>query len=372
MSSIDLPLLHFAQSYTDSNQFYLTRFLCPDPFAVLELPGERSVAAVSAMEYGRAGRESACGAVEVLTREKGGPPESALTAFLKKHQVDRVRVLPSFPLGLARFLESEGIFLELDGISLAQRRRCKSSQEIELIEKVQRTTEKAMETARSVLAGCSVKKGVLEHGGRALTAQRLRGIIEGFLLEAGFESADTIASPGKCGADPHDRGLGLIRAGVPIVIDLFPRDRTSRYHSDMSRTFVVGRASKAAKQMHAAVAEAQDAAIDCLKPGVSLARVHGAVCDIFRARGYPVPGEPGTVLKRGFLHSTGHGLGLDVHEAPSVSNEGGELKVGDVITIEPGLYDRRVGGIRIEDVVAVMPGGRVKNLTRFDRELEII
>jgi len=372
MPSSDLPLFHFAQSYKDSNQFYLTQFLCPDPFAVLELPGGRAVAAVSAMEHGRAERESTCEAVEVLTRRKGGPPESALTAFLKKHRADRIRVLPSFPVGLARFLESEGFSLEIDGTSVSGRRRRKSAREIELIQNAQRSTERAMETARLVLAGCTVKKSTLEHDGQVLTAQRLRGIVEVFLLDEGFESMDTITAPGKCGADPHEKGIGPIRAGVPIVMDLFPRDKVSRYHSDMSRTFVVGKASGAAREMHAAVAEAQDAAIDRLKPGVSLASVHDAVCDVFRARGYPVPSTPGKVLKRGFLHSTGHGLGLDVHEAPSVSSEGDELKAGDVITIEPGLYDRRVGGIRIEDVIAVMPDGSVRNLTRFDRELEIL
>lgn len=368
-----LPLFHYAQSYTDSDQYYLTGFLCPDPFAVLELPGGRTIAAVSAMEYGRAEKESGCDEVDLLVRDKNksGGPGSAAVGFLKKHGADHIRVLPSLPLGLARNMEKEGIYMEVDSRSVADRRRSKSAAELGYIEGVQRKTEKAMEMARSVLAGCPVKRGVLQHEGKALTAGKLRSLIELFLLEKGLDCVDSIVAPGKGGADPHNRGSGPIRTGVPIVIDMFPRDRATRYHSDMSRTFVVGTASDAVKSMHAAVVEAQDAAMSRLDVGVSLSKAHKAACDVFRSRGYHVPEAPGKVMKQGFLHSTGHGLGLDIHEAPPVSSEGDDLRPGDVITIEPGLYDTRVGGVRIEDVVAVTSDGKVRNLTRFDRELEI-
>ncbi len=368
-----LPLFHFAQSYMDSDQYYLTGFLCPDPFAVLELPGGRTIAAVSVMEYGRAEKESKCDEIDLLIRRKNknSRPESAAVDFLKKHGADHIRVLPSFPVGLARYMENEGVYMEVDSRSVKERRRAKSAEEIGYIASVQRKTEGAMEMARFLLAGCPVRKGVLQYEGSDLAAEKLRFLIELFLLEKGLDCVDSIVAPGRTAADPHNRGLGLISAGVPIVIDLFPRDRVTRYHSDMSRTFVVGSASNAVKDMHNAVAQAQDVALERLKPGVLLAHVHRAVCDVFQARGYKVQGAPGKVLKRGFLHSTGHGLGLDVHEAPSVSPEGDELRLGNVITIEPGLYDNRIGGVRIEDVVAVTAEGEVRNLTRFDRDLEI-
>ncbi len=368
-----LPLFHFAQSYTDSDQYYLTGFLCPDPFAVLELPGGRTIAAVSAMEYGRAKKESKCDELDLLIRgkNKSGGIGSAAIEFLKKHGADHIRVLPSFPVGLARYMENEGIYIEVDSKSVKERRRAKSAEEIGYIESVQRKTEGAMTMARSLLAGCPVRKGILQHEGSDLVAEKLRSLIELFLLERGLDCVDSIVAPGRAAAAPHNRGLGTISAGVPIVIDLFPRDRITRYHSDMSRTFVVGSASDAVKDMHSAVAQAQDIALKRLKPGVLLADIHRAVCDVFQARGYRVAGAPGKVLKRGFLHSTGHGLGLDVHEAPSVSPDEDELRPGDVITIEPGLYDNRIGGVRIEDVVAVTAEGEVRNLTRFDRELEI-
>ncbi len=134
---------------------------------------------------------------------------------------------------------------------------------------------------------------------------------------------------------------------------------------------MVGRATKPVREMHAAVMEAQDAAFDRLKNGVPLSEVHQAVCDLFRKRGYPVPGN-GKLPKRGFLHGTGHGLGLQIHEAPSVSVSADIFQPGDVVTIEPGLYDRRVGGMRIEDVAVCMPDGTVRTLTRFPRDLEIV
>jgi len=224
---------------------------------------------------------------------------------------------------------------------------------------------------RSLLAGCPVKEDVLFHEGGPLTAGRVLTMIEIFLLENGFESADTIFAPGRGGADPHWRGEGPLRMGVPIVMDIFPRSRRSRYHSDMSRTFVVGRASRSVKEMHAAVIEAQDAALQRLVPGVILSEVHQAVCDLFRKRGYPVVGD-GSQPKRGFLHGTGHGVGLQVHEAPTVSVSSDIFMPGDVVTVEPGLYDRRVGGVRIEDIVACMPDGSVRNLTNFPRDLEIL
>jgi Xaa-Pro aminopeptidase len=373
MSPARLPLFHFAQSYTDSDQYYLTGFLCSDPFAVLELPGGRTIAAVSAMEYGRAEKESKCDELDLLIRgkNKNDRPESAVVDFLKKRGANHICVLPSFPVGLARYMENEGVYMEVDSKSVKERRRAKSAEEIGYIESVQRKTEGAMEMARSFLAGCPVRKGVLQYEGSDLTAEKLRSLIEIFLLERGLDCVDSIVAPGRTAANPHNRGLGPIHAGVPIVIDLFPRDRVTRYHSDMSRTFVVGPASCAVRDMHNTVVQAQDVALERLEPGVLLPDVHRAVCDVFQARGYRVPGAPGKVLKRGFLHSTGHGLGLDVHEAPSVSPEGDELRPGDVITIEPGLYDSRIGGVRIEDVVVVTAEGEVRNLTRFDRELEI-
>jgi Xaa-Pro aminopeptidase len=365
------PLFHFAESYNDADQYCLSGFLCPDPFAVLEINRRKVILGVSPMEEGRANLETTGKTVVPLNRKKGKTLNYVLAGLIRDHGTERIRVPPSFPVGLAQELKGEGIGIEIDGRTLSERRRVKTKGQIQAIEQAQRCCESVFAMVRSLLAGCPVKGEILFHEGRMLTAQKVRSMIEVFLLESGFETADTIFAPGRGGADPHWRGEGPIHTGVPIVMDVFPRSRQSRYHSDMSRTFVVGRATKSVREMHAAVVEAQDTAFNRLKNGVALSDVHQAVCDLFKKRGYPVPGG-GKFPRRGFLHGTGHGLGLQVHEAPSVSVTADIFQPGDVVTIEPGLYDRRVGGMRIEDVAVCMPDGSVRNLTNFPRDLEIV
>jgi Xaa-Pro aminopeptidase len=365
------PLFHFAESYNDADQYSLSGFLCPDPFAVLEINRRKVILGVSSMEEERAKLETSGKTVVSLNRKKGNTLTQTLAGLIRDHGTERVRVLPFFPVGLAQELKGEGIGIQIDGRTLRERRRVKTVGQIRAIEQAQRSCEGAFAMVRSLLAGCPVKGDVLFHEGRPLTAQKVRSMIEVFFLERGFETADTIFAPGRGGADPHWRGVGPVHAGVPIVMDVFPRSRKTRYHSDMSRTFVVGRATKSVREMHAAVVEAQDVALERIKKGTALSEVHQAVCDLFRKRGYPVPGS-GKSPRRGFLHGTGHGLGLEIHESPSVSVTAEIFQPGDVVTIEPGLYDRRIGGIRIEDVVVCMPDGTVRNLTRFDRELEIV
>jgi len=365
------PFFHFAESYNDADQYYQSGFLCPDPFATLETSRHKVILGVSPMEEGRAQRETTGKTIVSLHRRKGKTLNQLLAGFIRDHGARSVRVPPTFPVGLAQGLKSEGIGMEVDGKTLSERRRVKSLKQIRAIEEAQRSCEGAFTMVRSLLAGCPVRGDVLYHEGRPLTAQKVRFMIEVFLLEQGFDTADTIVAPGRGGADPHWRGEGPLRTGVPIVMDLFPRSRKSRYHSDMSRTFVVGRATQSVREMHAAVVEAQDAALDRLEEGVPLSQVHQAVCELFQKRGYPVAGN-GRQPKSGFLHGTGHGVGLQIHESPSVSFTPDVLQPGDVVTIEPGLYDRRMGGVRIEDIVACMPDGTIRNLTRFDRELEIV
>lgn len=365
------PLFHFAESYNDADQYYLSGFLCPDPFAVLELSPRKVILGVSPMEEGRAKLETSGKTIVPLSRKKGKTLTQVLASFVLDHGAEQVRVPPTFPVGLAQSLKGDGIGIEIDGKTVSGRRRVKTLKQIRAIEKTQRCCERAFAMIRSLLAGCPIMGDVLFFEGRPLKADKIRSMIEVFFLENGFESADTIFAPGQGSADPHWRGEGVVRAGVPIVMDIFPRSRQSRYYSDMSRTFVVGRASRAVRDMHAAVMEAQNAAFDHLKKGVALSDVHKAVCDVFIKRGYSVPID-GRRTRRGFLHGTGHGVGLQVHEAPTVSASTEFFEPGDVVTIEPGLYDRRVGGLRIEDVVACMPDGTVRNLTDFPKNLEIL
>jgi len=190
---------------------------------------------------------------------------------------------------------------------------------------------------------------------------------------SGLPPSDRAASGGAQTADPHERGHGPLKAGDPIILDIFPADKTTRYYADMTRTFVKGEPGEELQKMYDAVLESQEAALAMIGPGVNGRDIHKKVSDILHEAGYKTlvhdqrPGEP---LQEGFIHGTGHGVGLEIHESPRVSIADEKLIPGDVVTIEPGLYYRRIGGIRIEDLVVVTENG-CRNLTNFPKEFRI-
>jgi Xaa-Pro aminopeptidase len=118
--------------------------------------------------------------------------------------------------------------------------------------------------------------------------------------------------------------------------------------------------------MFTAVQEAQELAVQRIQPGISGAEVHLAVADHFEESGFHTDLEKGI----GFIHSTGHGLGLEVHELPYLSKRGGILEKGNVVTVEPGLYYPNIGGVRIEDAVVITHNGN-RSITQSKKELVI-
>jgi Xaa-Pro aminopeptidase len=148
------------------------------------------------------------------------------------------------------------------------------------------------------------------------------------------------------------------------VIDIFPQHKIHRYHADMTRTVLNGEATEKLADMYEAVKAAQEAGFKVLKNGVPASKVHSEVCDAFKKCGYDV----GTA--EGFIHSTGHGVGIEIHELPAVGGTDVILETGNVITIEPGLYYPGVGGIRLEDMVVVTENG-YENLTVFPKEFVV-
>jgi Xaa-Pro aminopeptidase len=152
-------------------------------------------------------------------------------------------------------------------------------------------------------------------------------------------------------------------ADEPIIIDIFPRNKRDRYYADMSRTVIKGEATERLADMYDAVLLAQETAIAMVKPGVRCSDIHSRVCEIFEEKGYATYKSGSSV---GFIHSTGHGVGLEIHEAPPVGERDVVLEEGNVITIEPGLYYPDVGGIRLEDLILVTADGH-ENLTEMEK-----
>lgn len=202
-----------------------------------------------------------------------------------------------------------------------------------------------------------------------LTSERLRGIIGTAVLQAGGLAANTIVASGPQTCDPHERGHGVLRAGEPIILDVFPRSQKTGYFGDITRTVVKGRATEAVRQMYRAVEEAQDLAFSLIRHGANAGEVHGRVQEHFVGSGFKTGRHRGRM--RGFFHGTGHGLGLDLHEALRLGTHSPHtLRSGHVVTVEPGLYYPGVGGVRLEDV-ALVTRGVARNLTRFEKVLEI-
>ena len=206
----------------------------------------------------------------------------------------------------------------------------------------------------------------LHWAGQPLTSERLRGEIDAAVVRAGGIPAHTIVAGGEQACDPHERGSGPLRAGEPIILDVFPRDARSGYYGDLTRTVVRGRASAAARRMWEEVRTAQREAIRSIRPGVAGARIHRAIQNRFTRAGFPTELREGRWV--GFFHGTGHGLGLELHEEPRFARA--RMRRGQVWTVEPGLYQPGIGGVRIEDVVTVTATG-CRVLSRFPVEMEI-
>jgi Xaa-Pro aminopeptidase len=277
----------------------------------------------------------------------------------------------SFPLGTADPLRERGLSATAETEEIVTGiRAAKTDDELEAIRTAQRANEAAMARAEELLRTATVADdGTLRHDRDPLTSERVAESIEVTLLREGCALDETIVACGSDAADPHDRGSGPLAAGESIIVDIFPRDKATGYHSDMTRTFVKGEASDELRAWHDVTDEARAAALSAVEPGATGTEVHDVVCDVYESAGHPtLRSDPST--ETGFIHSTGHGVGLDVHELPRVSPGGGELEPGHVITIEPGLYDPAVGGVRIEDIVVVTEDGH-ENLVEYPIDLVV-
>jgi Xaa-Pro aminopeptidase len=365
-------LLFIGDSLCDQDMYYLSHFLAGDRFTLLA--ADRIHLLVSSMEEGRALKESTADEVAstsgygIMEKLKAsGKPDDAyldvLGEFLRDHNVRRLGVPNRFPAGIYRHLLKDFGVSILDS-PVSSWRAVKTEEEIEAIAAVQKACERAMLLAVGAISRSRPRGDHLYLDGGIVTSEKIRAVIEIALLEKGCDAVDTIVAGGTAAADPHARGSGPLPANSPIVIDIFPRSRSSRYFADMTRTVLKGEASLEVREMYDAVLDAQQTGIGAISAGVSGKEVHSRVCQAFHDAGYPE--REG----KGFTHSTGHGVGLDVHERPSLGLAEDILEVNNVVTVEPGLYYPEIGGIRLEDLVVVTAQG-CENLTSFEKRLVV-
>lgn len=365
---------------TDSNQYYLSGYHTLDTFVTLFV-NDRVSLLLPESESPRAKTES--DADEVRTRSEFGYREKAedmdprrakklVTAeFLADYGVESVSVPVSFPVGTADLLREHGIEVVPDfDYILKEARGVKSDREIANIRNTQRVNEDAMAAAEELLDRATVRDDVLQFDGEELTSERVRKRIERTLLDHGCEMDQCIVASGPAGARFHDSGAGPLEANVPIIIDIFPRHKETRYFGDMTRTFVKGDPHDRVEEWYDLASEAYEAALNAIRPGVTGETVHAAACEVFETEGYPTVRTEDSP-DDGFTHATGHGVGLDVHEAPYLAQQGGELEAGHVVSVEPGLYEQGTGGVRIEDLVVVTEDG-YENLNEYPTDLRVV
>jgi Xaa-Pro aminopeptidase len=380
-AAVPSDVLIYADSLRSPEMRHEVPLAVPDPFLYVERDGKGTVVA-SSFELGRINEVAP--KLEVLPLEEFGLDE-LYAQGLTRHEIElevilraarrfgleRASVPPTFPLEVADHLRENGIDVRADRRLFIDRRRVKNQAELAGIQRAQRAAEGGMSAARELLRAAERQNGGLVVDGEPLTCERLKLAVEKVFSEHGVFADEFIVSHGPQTAVGHDMGSGPIAPDEPICLDLFPRDRESGCYADMTRTFVVGTPSDELREYHRLCREALQRAVDAVRPGIPGQDLNRLACDVFEQHGFPtlLSKQPGEVLKDGFYHSLGHGVGLEVHEEPALGRGPGELVAGDVIAVEPGLYRNGYGGCRLEDLVHVTEDG-AEVLTDYPYDLE--
>jgi Xaa-Pro aminopeptidase len=277
---------------------------------------------------------------------------------------------PELPVAVADRLRADGIVLRPDAEAIAARRRAKSPAELAGIRRAQAAAESGMSAAAALLRRAVPDGDRLAVGGEALTAESVRAVLRDACLRSGAPAPPDVIVASAWQGFGHEPGSGPLPAHLPIVVDVWPRDESSGCWADMTRTFVVGEVGDAVRALESLVRDALERVREAVRPGVTGRELHALACEVFEAAGHRTQRTgPGDDPAEGFQFSLGHGVGLAIHEDPSLGQTGRDgLVVGDVIAVEPGLWQRELGEVRLEDLLLVTEDGS-ETLTRYPYEL---
>ncbi|MCW4014835.1 MAG: Xaa-Pro peptidase family protein [Candidatus Bathyarchaeota archaeon] len=380
-------LLLYSDSYKDANMYYLTEFLAPDPFVFLKKVDEEPILVVSQMECPRAQKQSIIKDVRsyfdynYLTAVKSAKePQLGAIQFLsdltKKELGTRTKICvpPNFPVIVADVMRSEGLTIQPMFGVVEKARETKDNAEVKTIKEIQRINETVASEAINLIANSDVGSNkTLLSNGEPLTVGKVKSFFGHKLLEQGcLVEEDIIVACGPRSSDPHYVGESedKLKADQPIILDIYPRSLQKRYWTDMTRTVVKGKSSNKLKKMFDTVSEAKNASLDSIQAGAVGSQVYDVCCDVLEKKGYQTT-RSGKKVTVGMTHSLGHGVGLQIHESPRIG-ELSSVPLGEhvIVTVEPGLYDPTVGGVRLEDIIELTKSG-YSNLTKMETQLEI-
>jgi Xaa-Pro aminopeptidase len=355
--------------------------IVPDPFLYAEAGGGRHVI-VSSLERSRI--SALDGGIDVHAFEEFGYDDlisagkerddvvlEVLARATGSLNLTRAVVPADFPLELADRLRSDGLTLEVDRRLFGTRRRVKNQAELAGIRRAQAAAEAGMRAAVELLRRAEPAGAGVLADGEPLTCERVKEAIRAAVSRGGASADSLIVAHGGQTASGHEMGSGPIAAGEPVVIDLWPMDLESACFADMTRTFVIGEVPDELRKYHELTRDALARSLESVRAGVSGSELHRLSCEPYEQAGLPTQRSkaPGQVLEEGYFHSLGHGVGLEVHEAPVLGRAPDVLVAGDVITLEPGCYRPGFGGCRLEDLALVTEDG-AELLTDFPYDLE--
>ncbi len=357
---------------TNYSLYHRVRFVVGDPTAFIQLTGttdDHTMFICRDIELERAAANALADRVSCpadhppangLSGDRETATAQATAQYLTDHKIVEILTDRTLPYIFAYHIERAGIKIHYSAALGVMERRAKDDQEIQWLQEAQTTTESAISFTCELIATADVDKaGNLLHSGEILTSEILRSLVDIFLLKQDYANPRSIIACGPIGADCHNYGTGPLRTEQPIIVDIFPQNRRTLYNGDCTRTVVNGAIDEVIQRMHTAVCEANAAGCASVRAGVTGEEVHRATIQIIKENGYstglPGPDDPTSFCS--MTHGTGHAVGLDVHEPPLLDFGGPELIVGDCLTIEPGLYCRAIGGVRVEDMVITTTDG---------------
>ncbi len=370
-------ILIIDSSESNADLFYRINFFVPDPVIYIEHK-RRKILVLNDLEMERGKTEAKVDIVLSFSDYRSKLPSkrqnkraftNIVDLIFNEYNVKGAVVPGTFPIKYADELRKLGYRINYkEEEPFFEERLKKTAKEIGLIKESLAKTSKAMDLAFRMISSSRVLKNILYLDDSPLTSGRLKGEVNALLSLLGYTASHTIVSCGIHSSMPHHAGDGPLLANRPIVIDIFPRSQKSGYFGDMTRTFVKGDPSKELEKMYKTVLSGQKLGIGLIRHGVKTRDVHQSIVDFFKKSGF----ETGYIdgKHQGFIHSTGHGLGLEIHEPPRIGYGEGILEEGNVVTVEPGLYYDKLGGIRIEDVVVVKKD-RSLNLTRYPKRFKV-